>query len=328
LGDLFALSAVLLDEPMWKDLAGKFGVVPYMLLGETGKEHFNRLPEFPWEPARRLQAHCGISRLSLTGESAMVINGRLPRSRQDHQDGLSYELAIQGQRVIVDSGSFALGDETDASQFAIPQFHNVLMVDGKGPRRVNPHESIPPMDVHWDQEERTMGLSAAWPRFPFPGITHHRAWFCLDGLSWAVLDNVRGAGNHTLASLVHFYPTFEIELKNNTALVRSLSSAFLLFPLGQPGVKMSVGRGESSELQGWYSPTPGMKFQSSVLKFEWEKSALPWVGGYLVVPGAQAGFQHEDADAAHASVSFRLGERQYCLSVQPGSIPPETAQGN
>jgi hypothetical protein len=323
LTDLFALAAVLLDEPMWKDLAGKFGVFPYMLLGEMGKAHFDRLPEFPWEPARCLQPHCGISRLSITHESAMVINGRLPRTRNDHQDALSYELAIHGQRVIVDSGAFALGSEASADYFSSQQAHNVLMVDGKGPQCVKPAESIPPMDVQWDQEERTIGLSVAWPGFPFAGLTHQRAWFCLDGQAWVVLDGIKGSERHTLSSFVHFYPTFETEVKNNAAIVRSLSFVFTVFPIGPPGGKMYAARGDNTGLQGWYSPAPGMKYDCSVLKLEWEGPPLPWVGGYVIIPGAEVSFHAEDTDPVAGAVNFRIGDREYRLSMGPISNPPE-----
>lgn len=328
LTDLFALAAVLLDEPMWKDLAGKFGVVPYMLLGQTGKAHFDRLPEFPWEPARCLQPNCGVSRLSFTHESAMVINGRLPRSQEDHQDGLSYELAIQGQRVIVDSGAFVMGVEAATDYFSSPRAHNILMVDGKGPRCAKPTESIPPMAVQWDQEERTIGLSVAWPRFPFPGLTHQRAWFCLDGQAWVVLDRIEGSGKHTLTSFVHFYPTFEAEVKNNAAVVRSLSFVFKVFPIGQPGGMMYAARGDSSGHQGWYAPAPGMKFDASVLKLDWESRPLPWVGGYVIIPGAEAGFHAEDSDPVAGAVSFRIGERQFRLSMRPTPSPPEHGHQN
>ena len=328
LTDLFALAAVLLDEPMWKDLAGKFGVFPYMLLGETGKTHFDRLPEFPWEPARCIQPYCGISRLSITHESAMVINGRLPRSRKDHQDGLSYELAIQGRRVIVDSGAFTVGSTERADYFSSPQAHNVLLVDGKGPECVNPTESIPPMDVQWDQEERTIGLSVAWPGFPFPGLNHQRAWFCLDGQAWAVLDGLNGAGAHTVASYVHFYPTFEAELRNSAAIVRSLSSVFTVHPIGQPGGKIYVARGDSPGLQGWYAPTPGMKYDASVLKLEWEDPPLPWVGGYVIVPGTEVSFQTEGADPLAGTVSFRIGDRQFRVSIHPIPDPAGHQHGD
>ncbi len=114
-------------------------------------------------------------------------------------------------------------------------------------------------------------------------------------------------------------------MKNNAAIVRSLSFTFTVFPLGQPGVKMFAARGDASELRGWYAPAPGMKIPASVLKLDWESPSLPWVGGYLVIPGTEVNFHAEETDPDSGTVTFCLGERKFRLSARPSSTPPETA---
>ncbi len=316
LADLFALAAVVLSEPMWKDLAGKFGVLPYMLLVEPGQTHFVGLPKFPWEPSRCLQPHCGLYRLSIAAESVMVINGRLPHSLEDHQDGLSYELAIHGQRVIVDSGAYASENASRAPYFASARAHNVLLVDGQGPRCVSSGESLPPADVLWEPGDRTIGLRVAQPEFLFGGLAHQRTWFCLDGQAWAILDGLSGAGHHSVTSLIHFYPTFEAKVQDRAAIVRSLSLTLTVIPLGHPNVKMIAERGHHPEFQGWYAPGMGMKYPASVLRLEWGNRSMPWVGGYLILPGTEISFEAEVTEPGSATISFRLAEKPYRLSMR------------
>lgn len=48
LADVFGVAAVLLGDSIWKNLAGKLGLLPYMLLGERGRTQFQSLPEIRW----------------------------------------------------------------------------------------------------------------------------------------------------------------------------------------------------------------------------------------------------------------------------------------
>jgi hypothetical protein len=317
MANLFAIAAVLLNEPVWKNLAGKLGVLPYMLLGESGKTDFDNLPETGWNVGTSLHPQCELYRLSKTDGSAIVINGRLPRSRDDHQDGLTYELAIRGQRVVVDSGAYTPGDAPREKYFSSARAHNLLLVDGKGPRHGGPGHSRPPAEL-WEPADGTMGLRLAQRGLLFPGIAHQRAWFCLGEENWVILDRLDGKGRHSAISLIHFYPTFEIEVRNNESLVRSHSltlSVIPLGPLGQAQPKMVATRGDHPEVQGWYAPESGMKFPSSVLRLEWKDFSLPFVGGYLIVPGTEASFEPGETDALAGSINFRLGGKQYDLSV-------------
>ena len=314
---LFAIAAVLLNEPLWKNLAGKFGVLPYMLLGESGKTAFDNLPEAQWSAGTVLNTQCEICRLSSSVGSAMVVNGRLPRSRQDHQDGLTYELAIRGQRVVVDSGAYAAGDDAREKYFSSPRAHNVLLVDGKGPR---PKGSLPsrPSAKLSEHPDISMGLRLVHQGLPFPGVTHRRAWWHLDEETWVILDRLVGKGSHSATSLIHFYPTFEIEVRDNVSVVRSHSLTLSVIPLITPGQTppiMVATRGDHPDFQSWYAPESGMKFASSVLRLEWREFSPPFVGGYLIIPGTEVSFEPGEMDARAGSISFRLGGKLHELSL-------------
>lgn len=317
MADLFAIAAVLLKEPLWKNLAGKFGVLPYMLLGESGKTDFDHLPEAQSNTGTASNPQCALYRLSNTGESAIVINGRLPRTSEDHQDGLTYELAIRGQRVVVDSGAFAGSHGTSEKYFSSARAHNVLLVDGNGPHHGSSHQFHPPAEL-CELADGSMGSRLTHRGLPFPGVAHQRAWYCLDEANWVILDRLDGKRRHSAISLIHFYPTFEIELRDNLALVLSHSLNLTVFPLGPPRQahpKMVATRGDHSEFPGWFAPESGMKFPASVLRLEWKDFSLPFVGGYLIVSGTELSFEPVEMDTPAGSISFRLSGKQYCLSV-------------
>ena len=316
MAELFAIAAVLLKEPVWKNLAGKFGVLPYMLLGESGKTDFDHLPEAQSKTGTASNPQCALYRLSNTGGSAIVINGRLPRTRVDHQDGLTYELAIRGQRVVVDSGAFAGSYGTSEKYFSSARAHNVLLVNGNGPHHGSSHQFHPPAEL-CELADGSMGSRLTQRGLPFPGVAHQRAWYCLGEKNCVILDRLDGKRRHSAVSLIHFYPTFEIELRDNSALVLSHSLNLTVFPLGPPRQahpKMFATRGDHPEFPGWYAPESGMKFPASVLRLEWKDFSLPFVGGYLIVPGTELSFEPVETDTPAGSISFRLGGKQYCLS--------------
>jgi hypothetical protein len=87
--NLFAIAAVLYEEPRWKRLAGDFGVFPYLLLGEEGRTCFEGLPNHAWSPGSLPLAQGGLYGLTGTSQSELLVNA-LPTGA--HEDFLSYEL--------------------------------------------------------------------------------------------------------------------------------------------------------------------------------------------------------------------------------------------
>jgi Heparinase II/III-like protein len=320
LADTFALAAVILNEPAWKNLAGKFGVVPYMFLGEAGLAQFKNLTETSWSPVTCLQPQAGVFRLGGTDSSAMVINGRLPVSSSDHQDGLSYEFELHGQRVVVDSGVLFPEPESQEHYFATARAHNVLLVDGIGPHPAV-DDSLPSPARVGKPEDKTFGLRLAHRGFSSQGIAHQRAWYRLEDNCWAVLDWLDALGSHQGTSLIHFYPTFDLEIGESSAIARSRSLTLSVIPLGHPCPEMVASHGQDEAFEGWYSPTIGMKYASGVLRFEWEITSWPWCGGYLIVPGAEHDFKPYDSGGSSAEVRFRLQGKEYRLSPAGGATP-------
>jgi hypothetical protein len=309
LADVFALAAALLGDSIWKNLAGKSGLLPYMLLGEPGHTQFQSLPDIRWRAATCHQPQLGIYRLSPTGTSGAVINGRLPRPRHDHQDALSYELSLCGQRVVIDSGAHLPPDASPTHSFAVARAHSVLLVDGQAPHYDAPYQK--PCSGEPREAAGIVGLQLAHQGFSFLGVAHQRAWFCVNENAWVVLDCLEGSGAHGATSLIHFYPIFEIELRDDRAIVHSRSLALSVFPLGGSKPQLKSSRGDDPNFPGWYAPEFGVKYPASVLRLEWEPSPLPWLGGYLIAAGVDLDFEVGDAD--DRSLAFTLAGKEYRL---------------
>lgn len=312
--DLFALAAVILNEPKWKDLGGKFGILPYMLLGEEGKSRFEHLGQTSWQAGSRAVPELGIYRLSSSDRSALIVNARPPRSRDEHQDFLSYELSMAGQRLVVDSGAYSPEGETWDKYFAGARAHNVLLVNNEPSRPCRQHRART-LPEEWHSADDCREVRFEDRGFGFLGIERHRAFFRLDGGAWAVLDRLEGPGRHNLLNLVHFYSTFEVEIREGRALVRSRSLGATVVPLGTDPVRLTATRGQHPKFCGFYSPDFGVKFPSATLALEIPQVSLPWLGGYLIVPGSADDFLPGQADPAEGTLSFRLSGRNYDLAV-------------
>ena len=125
------------------------------------------------------------------------------------------------------------------------------------------------------------------PGFAFLGIKHERAWFRLKNNVWLILDRLEGKGIHRCTSLLHFYPTYEIIANGDRFLARSRACNFAVIPVGSAKPVASISRGDHPQFPGWYSPEFGVKFPAAVLALEWTGMELPWVGGVLIVAGAE-----------------------------------------
>ena len=315
LENMFALAAVRLQEPRWKSLAGGFGILPYMLLGEEGKSAFEHLPEWAATPQHRLYPESGLYRLSAADGSALIVRGCPSNPPENHQDLFTYHLSIRGQQVIVDSGAYLPPGNREAEYFASPLAHNVLLVDGKGPRAEIP----PPAALYPQDHESGRGFTSVRLGnrcFSFLRLVHERSWFLLDVGAWVVLDRLAGEGQHRAVSLLHFFPTFEVEIGRDGIAVRSRSSAVRVIPLGFPPDRVMTGKGEHPEIPGFYSPDFGVKFPASVLALEWTKVRLPWAGGYLIVPGESRDRPSSTLDAGARTLSISFLGHQYTLPLE------------
>ena len=171
--------------------------MPYMLLGEEGKAHFERLRLQKYEPVSRAVAELGLYRLSGAADSAMIINYVPTRFPGEHEDFASYELGINGHRVVVDSGAYSPEGESWDKYFRSARAHNILLIDDRLPQPDTDHSPIL-MPEELDLHEGQSGVRLPPANCDRAGVVSQRFFLCLGGRAWVVLDLVCGEGSHRL----------------------------------------------------------------------------------------------------------------------------------
>ncbi|HET7841740.1 MAG TPA: hypothetical protein VFM21_09045, partial [Terriglobia bacterium] len=73
--------------------------------------------------------------------------------------------------------------------------------------------------------------------------------------------------------------------------------------------------GADSNFPGFYSPDFGLKFSCAVLRMISGEVRLPWVGGYLIVPGSTVPFRAGQVDACDGCAEFELSGKPYRLDL-------------
>jgi hypothetical protein len=311
LADLAALAAVTIVSPAWKSLAGKFGILPYLCLGEAGKMRFAGLDEIDWSAQDHVPAGAEILRLAGPQGSGLAISARLPAWPEEHDDLTSYELTISNHRVVVDSGCFA---PEESEYFPRARAHNILLVDGRELRRRNA-EGVPKVDFR-KSSDGAARLRMAISGSAFPGLQYQRAWFRMENNAWVILDWLDGQGVHSCTSLLHFYPTFEIIAQGDRSLVRSRAVRLGVIPIGSARPLASVSRGDHPPFPSWHSPEYGVKFPNAVLALDWSRVELPWVGGVLITSGADEPFAQVEAVPDEGRVRLELSGKAYDLQMK------------
>jgi hypothetical protein len=308
LEDLAALAAVKLDSQKWKSQAGKFGILPYLYLGEAENRHFIAIPEDQWIPQDSVGSGGQALRLVGSGKSGAVLSARFP-TREEHQDFSSYELSINGLRVVVDSGGFSPEEKT---YFPTARAHNLLFINGHQPTWQNVAASTQ-VDFRTDNNGGRLRLSD--PGFSFMGIQHERVWFRLQDDAWLILDRLVGHAADRCNNLVRFYPTFELAEAGDRFVAKSRAASFSVIPVGLTKPQGSITRGDDGQFPGWYSPEYGVKFAANVLNLEWTSIELPWVGGILIASGDDVCLSEVEVLPMEGLVRFKLSGRSYDLRL-------------
>ncbi len=327
--ELFALGAAVLGVARWKGLCGgELGILPYMLLGESGKRGMEALPPETWRANSRLDAETGILRLSDGQSSAMLVNAQPAVSAADHEDVFSYELTVCGQRTVVDSGIFAPPGEEAGDAFAAARAHNVLLVDGALPCgggcadvRVAGLCTSGAVQGFWLQaggagqrDTSALGGLLAEAYRPGRGITRQRGFFLINCRYWVVLDRLSGSGTHRIENFVHFFPAYGTEVRDCHAVARSGAASVTISPIGaaaKPAKSVSI-RNTSEAI--WHAPTPGVRYPNCVVTVEWPAAELPWIGGYVIGPAEDMNLNTNGAWLSSDGGTLNFGGESHSLN--------------
>lgn len=197
-----------------------------------------------------------------------------------HCDTLSYELVLNGKRVVIDSGVYDYEAGPRRLLARGTAAHNTIMLDGREQselwgvfrvarraRPINPSINLAGEGVVFE------GAHDGYRRIN--GHPVHRRRIEFDGARMIeVIDEIRGTGQHRAQSRVRLHPDYEVVMNNDYATVRDAS--------GQPIVRIEWYGVDTIEIEkGWYFPRFGVE-QPCIALLMTRNASAPFRFGYRI----------------------------------------------
>ena len=289
--DILAAGAIYLDEPAYKR-SGEAGLYPFLLFGREKLERFIRWPsnETPQSSRELKESGYYVMRSDSAGEYLIFDGGKpcpdyLPAHA--HADMLSYELLIDGQRVVVDSGVYEYAAGSWRDYFRSTRAHNTVEVAGEDQSEMWSNFRVArrarPGPVTWQQNDDYILAQAShdgYRRLAVP-VTHRRTIVWRKTRFWLIVDELLGSGETSANNHVHFHPGFTIERADDSIWqIQGLESSLWITVFGQQS--HSIAKGQARPLrQGWYSERFGDIQANTVLTLH-RQSSLPICWGYVI----------------------------------------------
>ncbi|MBK9305874.1 MAG: alginate lyase family protein [Nitrospira sp.] len=185
-----------------------------------------------------------------------------------HCDTLSYELTIDGQRVIVDSGVLDYEPSPERAYARSTKAHNTVMIDGEeqseiwGVFRVARRARPISGQIAKNEHESVLFEGAHDGYMRLNGKPIHKRRLVHDGgqVSWIITDEVAGMGTHRMESFVHFHP--------DVTLVESGANCFTIERGGETIASIdALHPCQVAIEEGCYFPEFGLSRKNLVLAF-------------------------------------------------------------
>ena len=205
------------------------------------------------------------------GNDAMIIDcGSIGPDYQPghaHCDALSFELAFDGRRVMVDSGVFDYEASPERTYARSTRAHNTVVVDGEEQseiwgvfrvaRRARPIQAG--IETQPDGSVLFTGVHDGYRRLP--GSPMHKRTILFNGAeNWTIEDLLEGRGHHRMESYVHIHPDFQV--------VQDQASFCIADDEGRSIALVESHRASEVRIEkGWYFPEFGLKRENTVLVF-------------------------------------------------------------
>jgi hypothetical protein len=197
--------------------------------------------------------------------------GMAPLYNHGHADALSITLSVDGQKVIVDPGTYRYnGEPKFRKYFKGTRAHNTITVDGQD-------QAIQETGFIWSHPYnaelmRKENLNGVWfiqarhdgyLRYKKP-VQHIRSIFIFDGTTIIVKDKFSGEGTHEFELNFHLHPDVKVsKCHENWWNIHNGAAEIYITIFNQNDFR--VIKGERDPLLGWFSHSYGLKCETSVL---------------------------------------------------------------
>lgn len=289
--DLLAAGALYFAEPAYKQ-DGVLRLYPFLLFGIRGRERFDAWPLNAAPRGSLALPSSGhyVMRDDAAGEylifdAGAVCPDYLPAHAQ--ADMLTYELAVDGHRIVVDSGVYEYAAGVWRDYFRSTRSHNTVEVSGENQSEVWSSFRVArrarPGPVLWRDDGDyvlAQGEHNGYGRLRRP-VTHRRTVIWQRNQFWLFIDELHGKGETTAVSYTHLHPDLALEnVADSSWRMRGTPTPLWLTAFGQQDYSVLAGRSEEPR-QGWYSERFGELRENVVLALHW-RGVLAGCFGYVI----------------------------------------------
>lgn len=267
---LLSAGAVLFDRSDWKFAAGCFDEEAFWLLGSKSLERWQQIDAHPPAQTSRAFPQAGqyIIRDAWTADTDVAFFrcgpfglGGEGHCAHAHADLLSFVLWVNGQPLLVDSGTYAYhGSLRD--YFRLTSAHNTVMVDGQD-------QALPQPNFNWQQISDATCIDWSGNHvtgaFNYSGVEFIRKLAHPQPGIWFLEDKFSGNDEHKIDWFFNFAPELDFELLEKDRTLR-------VFKAGLPFLSVHIpGNGISVQLtDAWYSYYYGVKQCNQRLHAQWQ----------------------------------------------------------
>ena len=196
-----------------------------------------------------------------------------------HCDLLSYELAIDGQRIIVDSGVYDYQANSERKYCRSTKGHNTVMLNGEeqseiwGVFRVARRAKPIKPSIH--EKRKNINITGGHNGYERQqkGRIHQRS-IEIEENSWAIRDRINGSGSSLIENFIHLHPGITAVKENHIVKLYDQDNKVVAEITYNGQVEIAI---ENSE---WF-PEFGKRMPNSVIVFS-SQTQLPFEMEYTV----------------------------------------------
>ena len=289
--DLLTAASIYFQEPRFKKTED-LGVYPFMLFENTGCEQFNKFKNTSSSIQSKPLRDSGyfVSRDDKIKDFLIFDVGKtcpdyLPAHA--HADLLSYELIVNGKRIVVDSGIYEYTDGTWRNYFRSTRAHNTVEVCEKNQSevwssfRVARRAKI--LHNYWEENDDCIILQGehdGYQRLKVP-VIHRRTIVCMKNKFWIFIDQLLGEGKCSAVNNIHFHPNLTLNNTSDTEWQAEVDSLKVWISMFGHGHSHKIFGQTNPYTQGWYSEKFGQILKNCVISAK-VSPRLPCIFGYCI----------------------------------------------
>lgn len=188
-----------------------------------------------------------------------------------HADTLSFELSVDGRRVIVDSGTSCYGTGKERLRQRGTAAHNTVTIDGRDSSEVWSGFRVArrayPRDLRIRAEDGEIAVACSHDGYRrLPGAPVHRRTWSIRPDRMVIRDEIRGAFGEAVARF-HLHPDVRVELEDEDRRAR-------LLPEGGSTIAMTAAGGRWRLAPATWHPEFGKTVASQCLEVWMENGKL------------------------------------------------------